>query len=280
MKLNKASRSQSRIRMAISGPSGAGKTLSSLKIAKGLTGDLSRVCIIDTESGSANMYADLGNYNVLQLDDHTPEAYIKALQLCEARNMACVIIDSMSHCWETLLDNHSRMSGNSFANWSVVMPRHKALINAILNSPLHVLATFRAKQEWVVSSDEKGKMKPEKVGLKPVSKDDVTYEFDIHLELDSGHNAWPSKDRTGLFAGEEYRRFIPDEKTGQRVRKWISEAVSGPEISVASQIAACESLEALKEVWDQIELSVRPKVKELFQDRRRQLQTTQNGMTT
>ena len=105
MELRKSQRQKAKIKMALQAPSGAGKTYSSLLIAKGLTSNLSEVAIIDTENGSADLYAHLGEYNVLTLTPpYTPESYIEAIDVCLQNNMEVIIIDSISHCWDFLLE--------------------------------------------------------------------------------------------------------------------------------------------------------------------------------
>ena len=112
MKLRKSNRRQAKIKMALQGPAGSGKTYSSLLIAKGLlNGRFEKVAVIDSEKGSSDLYADLGNYNVLALDDYSPEKYIQAIELCEKEGMEVIIIDSITHAWEYLLDYHSSLSG-------------------------------------------------------------------------------------------------------------------------------------------------------------------------
>lgn len=68
MELRKSERSKAKIKMALQGPSGSGKTMSALLLAQGLTGNMSKIAVIDSENGSANLYAHLGNYSVLGLE--------------------------------------------------------------------------------------------------------------------------------------------------------------------------------------------------------------------
>ena len=128
MQLRQSERKRAKIKMALQGSAGSGKSYSSLMIAKGLTsGDLSKVAVIDTENGSADLYVHLGNYNVLILTPpFTPENYIKAIEVCEQAGMEVIIMDSISHVWDELLDFHSKLAGNSFTNWAKVTPRQKA----------------------------------------------------------------------------------------------------------------------------------------------------------
>ena len=200
MQLRQSERKRAKIKMALQGSAGSGKTYSSLLLAQGLTnGDFSKVAIIDTENGSADLYANLGNYNVLSLTPpFTPENYIKAIEVCENAGMEVIILDSISQSWEELLDYHSSLAGNSFTNWAKVTPRQNAVIDKILQCNAHVIATMRTKQDYVLNQKD-GKFIPEKVGLKAVQRNDLDYEFTIVFDVDIKHFAVSSKDRTGLF---------------------------------------------------------------------------------
>ena len=181
MQLRPSMRRAAKMRLALAGASGSGKTYSSLLIAYGMTSDWSRVAVIDSENGSADLYAHLGNYQVLTLPDYSPETYIEAIGICEQAGAEVIVIDSISHCWDYLLDFHANLQGNSFANWAKVTPRQNAFIQRILNSSCHIICTMRSKQDYVLS-DKNGKMVPEKVGLKAVQRDNVDYEFTAVLE--------------------------------------------------------------------------------------------------
>ena len=226
MQLRQSERKQAKIKMALQGSAGSGKTYSSLLLAKGLTnGDLSKVAIIDTENGSADLYSHLGSYNVLTLQPpFTPENYIKAIEVCEKANMEVIILDSISHSWDELLDFHSKLAGNSFTNWSKITPRLNSFINKILQCKSHVIATMRTKQDYVLNLKD-GKNVPEKVGLKSVMRDGVDYEFTLVFDVDIKHFAVSSKDRTGLFMGKP--EFIISENTGKEILDWCSTGTSG-----------------------------------------------------
>ena len=49
-------RKKAKLRLALTGVSGAGKTLSALYIAYGITGDWSKIALIDTEHERARFY--------------------------------------------------------------------------------------------------------------------------------------------------------------------------------------------------------------------------------
>ena len=219
MQLRLRERKQAKIKMALQGASGTGKTFSSLLLAKGLSGgDFSKVAVIDTENGSADLYAHLGDYNVLSLSPpFTPESYIKAIEICEKAGMEVIVLDSISHCWDELLDFHSKLVGNSFTNWAKVTPRQKAFVDKILQSKAHIIATMRTKQGYVLNQKD-GKFIPEKVGLKSVQRDGLDYEFTLVFDLDIKHFAVASKDRTGLFMDRP--EFVISEETGKEILDW------------------------------------------------------------
>lgn len=248
MQLRQSERKRAKIKMALQGSAGSGKTYSSLLLAKGLTkGDFSKVAIIDTECGSADLYAHLGQYNVLTLKPpFTPENYIKAIEVCEKANMEVIIIDSISQCWDELLDFHSKLAGNSFTNWSKITPRHKAFVDKILQVEAHVIATMRTKQDYVLNQ-KNGKYVPEKVGLKAVQRDGIDYEFTLVFDIDIKHFVTASKDRTGLFMDKP--EFYINPSTGEKLLKWCN---SGTELQEARQnIKECKDIEELKALYNQ-----------------------------
>jgi len=221
MQLIKAERKQAVIKMALQGPSGSGKSYSSLLLAYGLVGNWNLISVLDTENNSSHLYSHLGNFNVLSLTEpFSPERYCEALEVCEKAGMRVIIIDSISQEWEGsggIIESHGNMAGNSFTNWNRMTPRHNAFVQKILQSPCHVIATIRSKQDYVLT-DKNGKMVPEKVGLKGVTRDGMDYEFTVVLDIDLKHQATASKDRTGLFSNP--LPFLITEQVGSKVRIW------------------------------------------------------------
>jgi hypothetical protein len=221
MQLQKAERKQAVIKLALQGPSGSGKTYSSLLLAYGLVGNWNHISLIDTENNSSHLYSHLGSFNVLSLaEPFSPERYIEAIETCEKAGMKVIVIDSISQEWEGtggIIETHVNMAGNSFTNWNRITPRHNAFVQKILQSPCHIIATIRSKQDYVLT-DKNGKMVPEKVGLKGVTRDGMDYEFTLVLDLDIKHQSTASKDRTGLFSNP--LPFIITEQIGNRIKVW------------------------------------------------------------
>lgn len=247
MELQKAQRKQAVIKMGLQGPSGSGKTYSALLLAYGLVKDWDKVVVIDSENHSADLYAHLGDYSVVQIGPpFSTGKYIEAIELSESAGMEVIIIDSISHEWEGqggILDTHSNMMGNSFTNWAKVTPMHNAFVNKILQSPAHIIATIRSKQDYVLS-ERNGKVVPEKVGLKGITRDGMDYELTIVFDIDVKHQASVSKDRTGLF-GNKIPAIIT-EATGAMISDWCN---SGFKVSdIEDEIDHCTTIEGLRHI--------------------------------
>ena len=220
----KAERRQAKLRLALCGPSGSGKTYSALLIARGLVPD-GQIAMIDTERGSGELYADLTPYDAGSLaPPFTPSRYIELIQQAEQDGYDVLIIDSLSHAWTGeggVLEMHDKASAatrNSFTAWREVTPKHNALVDAIIGANLHVIVTMRTKTAYDLI-DDNGKKKPVKVGLAPVQRDGVEYEFTTVMDLSvEGHVATATKDRTRLFDGTH---FVPTVATGDALRTWL-----------------------------------------------------------
>ena len=249
MQLQTAQRKRAKIKMGLQGPSGSGKTMGALLTAFGLCGDWNRVAIVDTENHSAELYAHLGTYNVLALNGpYTPEKYIQAIELCEKAGMEVIIIDSVTHEWENLLEYHSSLQGNSFTNWNKITTRHNYFVQKILQSPCHIISTVRTKQDYVLQ-EKNGKMIPEKVGLKSVQRDGLDYEMTLVFDIDMKNHATASKDRTGLFFGKPEHKLTVE--TGKLIKDWCN---SGEDITVddiSLRINDCKSIQELLELYKQ-----------------------------
>ena len=224
----KAERKKARLRLGLSGPAGSGKTFSALQIAFGLGG---KIALIDTEHGSGELYAHLGDYDVATLTPpFTAEKYIDLIHTAEAAGYNVIIIDSLSHAWAGeggLLDQQGKIAdsgkGNSFTAWRTITPMHNALVEAMLQSPAHLIATTRAKTEYVLEKNRDGKDVPRKVGLAPVQREGMEYEFTIFFDLSANHLASSSKDRTSLYDGRA--PFVPNPEIGRELLDWLESGV-------------------------------------------------------
>lgn len=272
MELRKSERRQAKIKMALQGSAGSGKTMSSLLLAKGLTADkLSKVAIIDSENGSADLYAHIGNYNVLRMaPPFTPEKYIEAIDICLDAKMEVIILDSISQVWDELIDFHSKLPGNTFTNWNKVTPRQKAFINKILQADAHIIATMRTKQDYVLQQ-KNGKFIPEKVGLKAVQRDGVDYEFTLVFNIDIKNFASASKDRTNLFSGKP--EFKINASTGKKILDWCNDGISIDNIK--QEISQCTTVEGLRHLYTKYN-SLKSQIEPLILQRKAEIESISN----
>jgi hypothetical protein len=272
----KAERKKAKLRLALCGPAGSGKTYSALLIAQGLGG---KIAMIDTEHGSGELYAHLYDYDAAPLNPpFTPERYIQVIHEAERAEYDVLIIDSLSHAWSGeggVLDmkdaaTKASKSGNSFAAWREVTPEHNRLVDTMLRANLHLIVNMRTKTAWEVVEDN-GKKRPVKVGLAPLQREGLEYEFTVVLDLSvEGHIATATKDRTSLFDG---KHFLPNQETGQELLEWLEAGKDLQEISEASlkeyleRLATIEDISDLKAWWNENKLEI----DNLMQDNRKTL---------
>lgn len=216
----KAQRKQAKLRLGITGPSGAGKTFTALEIATGMGG---LVGVIDTENDSASLYADRFDFVVSSLQPpYTVNSFLEAIKQAYEAGVKNLVIDSISHEWAGeggLLEKVDQIaktskSGNSYMAWADGTKEHERFKAALLNCPMHLICTMRSKQEYILEENAGGKKAPKKVGMAPIQREGMEYEFTTVFDLSLNHSATVSKDRTGLFDGQI---FVPSRKTGKQL---------------------------------------------------------------
>lgn len=240
----KATKTQSRLRLALCGPSGSGKTFTALNIAQHLG---QTVAVIDTEHGSASKYADRFDFDVCELTDHHPAKYIEAIKAAGQAEYEIAIIDSLSQAWFEEL----RLAGKGFDGWKDVRPLERALIEAILSSPCHIIATMRTKTEWVMEdyTNKQGKacVAPKKVGTAPIQSSGIEYEFDLAGELNLEHVLTISKSRCPELSNQEF--IHPGQELAEALNAWLTDGAPMPEsgqqkcdrVKVARQLAGLDT---------------------------------------
>jgi hypothetical protein len=248
--IRQAKRSATKLRLLIDGPSGSGKTWGALQVAKGLGG---RTVVIDTEEGSSDLYDSLHDFGVIDLKPpFTPERYIQAIEAAEAGGADVIIVDSITQEWSgkggclELVDEIARAQfrGNTWSAYSVITPRHRAFIDAMLRSTAHIIATGRAKTE-TAQVDDGGKKRVAKLGMKIETRDGVEYEFTTVLDLiHDGHFATVSKDRTGIFAGADPKPITVE--TGRKLLAWLSGGTPAPVVAAPPPAKTVERSSAVQ----------------------------------
>lgn len=233
MAFQRATKSQSKLRLALCGLAGSGKTFSALAIAAGIAAEMKRlghgngrIALVDTEHESASLYADRFEFDTAPLDNHSPRAYVDMIREAEDAGYDIVIIDSLSHAWAgkngalEQKDNAAARGGNSWTAWRDITPMHNALVDAMLASKCHLIATMRQKMEYIQTT-EGGKTKIEKVGLAAIQREGMEYEFTCVGDLGLDHVLRISKTRLDgvLNTGDAFER--PGELFAKRVYGWL-----------------------------------------------------------
>lgn len=251
MTFQRATKQEARARVALVGPSGSGKTYTALRFASAFG---QPIAVVDTERRSASKYADLFAFDVLDLDTFAPANYIAALDAAAAAGYPVVVIDSLSHAWmgkggllEQVDDYGRKHGGNSFGGWRDATPQHNALVDAILTYPGHVIVTMRVKTEYVVERNDKtGKHEPRKVGLAPVQRDGLEYEFDVVADLTLDNDLIVSKTRCPALRGAVVREA--GEETARVIKEWLSDGKPLPTVAEFRErvLAAWDDVAALR----------------------------------
>jgi hypothetical protein len=225
----KAMKKQAKGRLALIGVSGGGKTWTALEFAKVLAGPSGNVALIDTENASASKYADTFAFDTNILTSFTPQSYINAIHEAETAGYDVLVIDSLSHAWAgkdgvlAMVDNATARSksGNAFASgWREVTPQHNALVDALVQCKCHLIVTMRSKTEWVIE-EVNGKKVPRKLGLAPVQRDGLEYEFDVVGDIDGEHKWIISKSRCPALADGVFIK--PGADVATKFRDWLSD---------------------------------------------------------
>ncbi len=222
MGFKKAKREQVWLKVLLSGPSGSGKSYSALRLAKGVFSQCggNGIAYIGTESSRNKYYADEFDYDLSELDEPFEcKKYMNAIDEAIDLGYKVLIIDSLTHEWKWLNDTHDKMPGNSFTNWGKLKPMHHEFMEKVLRSPIHIIATARGKDEWLLE-EKNGKQVPKKVGLGQQQEKDISYEYTLSLNIaQDTHIASVDKDNTKLFEG---KFEVLTEKHGVKLYEWAN----------------------------------------------------------
>lgn len=273
MQLQQTQRHNVKLRLGISGASGFGKTYSALQLAYGITGDWSKIAVIDSENSSASLYSDLGSFNVLNLlPPYSPERYREAIDICEKSGMEVIIIDSITHEWQGeggCLQIHEQLGGR-FQDWARLKPRHQKFIDKILQSKSHIITTTRRKTDYSLDISSNGKSKVVKHGTKEITSEGFEYELSVNFELiNENHMCKVSKDRTNLFSGKP--EFIINSDVGKRLKAWCNQGASLDTIKL--EIKTTTTLEGLRHLYQKYH-ALNKQVKPLIIDRKAEIENT------
>lgn len=251
MQFKPATKQQSRLRMTIDGPAGGGKTYTALRFAHALA-DGRPIAFIDTERGSASKYVGEAPdgypwaFDVVELTSFSPETYTEAIIAAGLAGYVVLVIDSLSHAWEGkggAIEIKERAGGGDWKAWRAVTPIHGRMVDAILQSPCHVITTMRSRMEHVQEQDSTGKTVVRKVGMAPIQRPGMEYEFDIVGDLDYAHILRVSKSRCSAVQDATVEK--PGPGFMRPVIEWLtSGAAPAPKPAAEEMIHAARALRA------------------------------------
>jgi len=256
----KAQRKLAKLRLGVCGTSGSGKTWSSLLIASGIS---DKIALLDTER-RGHLYAEDFAFDIAELDaPYSPQRYIERIKSAEKAGYEVLIIDSLSHAWVGdggVLSIAERAGGTFQQGWKTATPQHNLLVDTIVTSKMHIIVTLRSKTEYVVEANDRGKMAPRKVGMAPVQRDGLEYEFTMFMDMNQEHYAHITKDNTKLYDGQVVK---PDKKMGENLKEWLLNGKSQEDIltGIKNEIDACATDAELREKYIQL-LKENPSLKD------------------
>ncbi len=258
--IRKAERKKAKLRLAISAPSGAGKTMGSLLLAFGMMRRAypnlteqeiwDKIGFMDTEEGSGELFVGVEKHGVLIREfpysrisnNYDPVKYIETIHAFEKSGVEVIIGDSLTHAWAGaggILEKHGKATDadknkNSYTAWRSVTPQHDALVGAILHSPCHFIGTLRSKVEYAMQTGISGKQQVVKLGMAPIQREGMEYEFTVFFDIDSNSVARATKDRTDMFSMVnaarvvEKKEFTITPQIGMDLMDWLNRGAEPP----------------------------------------------------
>jgi hypothetical protein len=215
-------------RICFTGPAGSGKSLTMLKAARKLAGPEGKIACIDTEHGSLSKYADMESFDVIELDSYSPENFLAALTAAEEGGYDVFCCDSLSHFWMgkdgalEYVDNARKRSSSrdDMAGWKEFRPHERAMVDRMIASPCHVIVTMRTKTAYEEQVNERtGKKQRVKIGLAPVQREGMDYEFDLVGALSEDNELIIDKSRCSAYTGKVISK--PSEKDFEPFAAWL-----------------------------------------------------------
>lgn len=255
-----ATRAATKARIALTGPSGAGKTYTGLTISCRLAQtEQGTLAVIDTERGKSQMYLGINGwaFDILTPQSFSPASLTEALGIAAGAGYPVVLIDSWSHYWsgiDGMLEQVDRRAkgGNNFSGWKEVRPDERRMIDAIVSYPGHVVVTLRVKTEYVIEDNERGKKVPRKVGLKPEQREGMEYEFDVIGDLDLDNTLTVSKTRIPMLHGAVMVK--PGPEIADTIADWLGdgEQIAGPLTYRSEALSPDVTYESLRQLHERV----------------------------
>jgi hypothetical protein len=249
-----ATREASKARIALAGPSGSGKTYTALTLATAL----GTTAVVDTERGSASKYAGINGweFSTITPQSFAPLSLVEALSSASGAGFEVVVVDSLSHYWmgtDGMLEQVDRRTkgGNNFSGWKEAGPDERRMLDALVSYPGHVIVTLRVKTEYVIEENDKGKKAPRKVGLKPIQRDGIEYEFDVVADIDHDNVLTVTKSRIPSLSQAVISK--PGPELADTITEWLAEGEAAPgPLEYRAQALELDDVVALRNLYDKV----------------------------
>ncbi|TDB80962.1 AAA family ATPase [Micromonospora sp. KC721] len=300
-----ATRKKAKARVALAGPSGAGKTLTGLKLLYTLTGSktigdgLERIAVVDTERDSADKYAvnpelpgvgdmtpeEAGGYGFQKFSPvkYDPRQLVELIDEAALAGFTGFMLDSASHYWFgpggilELVDLFARNhGGRSMDGWKDVRPIERAYIEALMSFPGHVVVCLRSKQKYEITEGSDGKKQVSKLGMQPDQRDGLEFEFDMVGDLDQDHYLRVTKSRCDALADQVIHK--PGAELGHQLLDWLENGEPPKAPDWPKALAACASREDLAVLWQRAQrLGMTQKLRPAFNERGAEIAAARNA---
>jgi hypothetical protein len=189
----KATKSQSMLRLALEGPAGYGKTYTALVIGTGLAKAAGSGSRSSTPSSGRRRSTPTCSTSTRSRSTRRSTRTVRSRRSPPPPKPATAcVVDSLSHFWIgeggtlDLVDQIARTKykNDSHRAWKDAGEIQQRLTDAILRAPLHVIAAMRTKKDYV-REEVDGKTKIRAAGTKTVQRDEFDYEFDLIGRFDT-----------------------------------------------------------------------------------------------
>ena len=237
-KVQKSIRQDILPQVVLMGGPGSGKTYGSLRLATGF--GCKHIVLIDTENKRSRYYADEFDFEAIYMRaPYSTERYQGAISDAVERGADCLIVDQVTYEWSGeggVLDSVDNSPvANDFVKWKEPRKIHNGLLDTFVELSIPYILCARAKVEWAMEQNDRGKMVPVVKGYEAVQggrgpREKFEFEFPLVFLVKPDHKDIAMKDMTHLFTNKvavedgedvfEYREEILTEAIGKEIMEW------------------------------------------------------------
>jgi hypothetical protein len=261
-----AVREQVGLIIGIIGCSGSGKTMSAMKLAKGIVGPGNRFAVLDTEARRSLHYAEMFDFDMCEMKEpFRPNSYAEAIKAADAAGYKAIVVDSMSHEWagpggvlDWAEEELTRMAGDDWkkreackmASWIKPKTSHKHMVQNLLQVRSSLILLFRSEEKVKMEKDEKNKTVIVPIGWQPICSKELPYELTVSLLLTPDAPGFPKP----IKLQEQHKALFPLDKTineesGRRVAEWAAGGIVAP---IPAKITRDQQKEIIAAMGDQV----------------------------